>query len=389
MFEDYKKAYALREGGSESEQFYIPGFYFSVVTGELEKALDTSRAWARAYPRLSLPRLMTGRLYFSMGHLDQALPEFVEADRIDPRVAGNQGWLAFTYYALNRRSEAQAVAQRSVVQNPDDADMRTLLLDMAYTAGDDRAAESQMQWFSGRPEEYMSLEEQASEAITLGQRLKAQELLRKASDLERRRDLTVVGGIPDQDQALFGDCKAARKSAFPGAIALAVCFDTAQVAKSLATMEDAAKREPNRTQLNALLLPLTRAVLELKRDRPMQAIALLNSIGSFERVFPPVAYIRGLAFLKAGKGADAEVEFQKILDGKVVFPPVPANSYAINSVSYVGLARGAGMAGDVPKAKKAYEDFLALWKNADPDLPILTQARKEHGALLQKRVSLQ
>jgi len=173
------------------------------------------------------------------------LPEFVEADRIDPRVAGNQAWLAVTYYALNRRSEAQAVAQRSVAQNPDDADMRTLLLDMAYTAGDDRAAESQMQWFSGRPEEYMSLDEQALEAITLGQRLKAQELLRKEGDLERRRNLTVIGEISEQDEALFGDCKAARKSAFPGAIALAVCFDTAQVAKSLATMEDAAKREPN------------------------------------------------------------------------------------------------------------------------------------------------
>jgi eukaryotic-like serine/threonine-protein kinase len=377
MIEDYKKAYALREGGSESEQFYIPGFYFLFVTGELEKALDICGAWARAYPRLSLPRLMTGRLYVALGQLDQALSEFVEADRIDPRVAGIQGWLAFNYYALNRRSEAQAVAQRSLAQNPDDADMREEVLNMAYAAGDDRAAESQMQWFSGRPEEFMGLEEQGWAAITRGQRLKAQELLRKAGDLRSRRNLTPVGGISDQDEALIGNCKAARKSASPGAIALVLCFDTAQVATSLAATEDAAKREPNRTQLNALLLPLMRAMLELKRDRPMQAIALLNSIGSFERVFPPVAYIRGLAFLKAGKGADAEVEFQKILDGKAVFPPVPPYSYTINSVSYVDLARAAAMAGDVPKARKAYADFLALWKNADPDLPILMQARKE------------
>jgi eukaryotic-like serine/threonine-protein kinase len=322
-----------------------------------------------------------------MGHVEEGSPEFVEADRIDPRVAGNQGWLASIYYFLNRRSDAEAVAQKSLRQNPDDFNMHGLLQDMAVTLRDDRAAEKQIQWFSGRPEEYSSLELQASGALVLGQRLKAQELLRKAGELRSRRNLTPLGGVSDQDDALIGDCNAARKSAFPGAIAMALCFDSAQVVKSLATMEDAAKREPNRTHLNALLLPLTRAVLELKRDRPMQAIELLNSIGSFERIFPPVAYIRGLAFLQARKGADAELEFQKILDRKVVdcscVFPVAASSYAINSVSYVGLARAAAMAGDVPKAQKAYSDFFALWKNADPDLPILAQARREHNALAQ------
>ncbi len=385
VIEGYKKAYALREGGSESEQFYIPGFYFLVVSGELEKALDTFRAWARAFPRTSLPHIMTGDVYNTLGQLDEALPEFVEAVRIDPRVSGNLLSLAGAYYFLNRRLEANRVAQRSLKQNPDDYTIHALLLDMAISARDDQAAASQIQWFSGRPEEYMSLELQASEAVGLGQRSKAQEMLQKVGEMRARRNLAPVGGIHDQDLALVGVCQAARKSAFPGAIALALCFDPAQVAKSVAAVEDAAKREPTRTHLNALMLPLTRAVLELKRDHPNEAIALLHSIGSFERVYPPVTYIRGLAFLEAGKGADAEVEFQKILDRKVIdcgcVLPAFSSFSAINSVSYVSLARAAAMAGDVPKAKKAYADFLALWKNADPDLPVLAQARKELGQL--------
>lgn len=393
VIEDYKKAYALREGASEGEQFYIPGFYFFIVTGELEKAQDTFRAFARAYPRVSLPHLMTGNLYVEMGQLDEALPELVEAARIDPRISGNQVALAGLYYFLNRRPEAEAVAQRSLSQNPDDSTIHALLLDMAFTARDDLAAETQFQWFAGRPEEYIREEMEASEAVALGQRSKAQELLRKAAELRSRRNLTPIGGIRDQDEALIGDCEAARDSANPGTVALALCFDTAQAAKSLAIVEDAAKREPNRTHLNALFLPLTRAVLELKRERPMQAIELLDSIGSFERIYPQVTYVRGLAFLQAGKGAAAEVEFQKILDRKVLdcgcIIPAAASFSAINTVSFVGLARSAVLAGDTTKAKNAYEEFFAVWKNADPDLPILAQARREYGVLVEKRVPAQ
>jgi eukaryotic-like serine/threonine-protein kinase len=135
------------------------------------------------------------------------------------------------------------------------------------------------------------------------------------------------------------------------------------------------KLQPTATLWNAVGLPLLRATIELKRDQPAKAIELLQAAVPYERSNSGVIYLRGLAHLRMKHGPEAVAEFQKILDHKGAYWGT------LYPLAYVGLARAAALSGDTVKAKKAYQDFLALWKDADSDLPILAEARKEYGEL--------
>jgi predicted Zn-dependent protease len=157
-------------------------------------------------------------------------------------------------------------------------------------------------------------------------------------------------------------------------VALALCGDAAQTALALKRVEDAAAQRPGDTLLNAIQLPMLRAASELKRDQPSKAVDLLQPVMRYERR-AEVAYLRGLSYLQARKGVEAAAEFQRMIDREGTYwgPFYP--------VSYVGLARAAALAGDTAKARKAYQDFFALWKDADADIPILIEAKKEYAAL--------
>jgi predicted Zn-dependent protease len=127
--------------------------------------------------------------------------------------------------------------------------------------------------------------------------------------------------------------------------------------------------------VNAVTLPSIQAAIELNRDQPAKAIELLQSAAPYERAYPQAVYLRGLAYLRARQGAEASAEFQKILDHK------GANWGPYYSLSYVGLARAATLTGDAARRRKAYQDFLALWKDADPDIPILKEAKAEYAKM--------
>ena len=165
------------------------------------------------------------------------------------------------------------------------------------------------------------------------------------------------------------------------ALALAMCGDSAQAGKLAA---ETSKLYPNATVWNAVQLPAIRAAIELKGDRPAKAVELLASASPYERAYPEVAYLRGLAYLRLKNGADAAAEFRKILDhkganwGSTWQHPNWGQFY---SLSYLGTARGYALAGDTAKAKKAFQDFLELWKDADPDIPVLKQAKVEYAKL--------
>jgi predicted Zn-dependent protease len=156
------------------------------------------------------------------------------------------------------------------------------------------------------------------------------------------------------------------------ALPLALCGDAVTALKAA---EDTSQRFPVHTLWNAVFLPAIRAGIELSRNQPGKAVELLQSATSYERAHTSAAYLRGLAYLRARKGAEAAVEFQKILDHK------GANWGPFYSLSYVGLARAQALAGNAAGARKAYQDFLALWKDADPDIPILKEAKQEYAKL--------
>jgi len=386
-----KKAFSLVDRVTEHERLYIATRYYSSVTGDMDKTIDGYQAWTRAYPREGPPHTNLGVQYANAGQWEKAVDEEQQAILLEPKVAVAYGDLVIDYIRLDRFDEAKAIAEKAFAQKIDSANLHTLLLQLAYIQGDQAGVQREIQWASGRPEEYTFLNTQAAQASYLGQRRAARELSRRASEMARRRKLAAVaatyaGGQASTD-ALLGSCDLARTEAHAalalvsgdtlpaagGAIsALAQCGDVAEVEKWAG---EVSKLQPTSTLWNAVGLPALRATIELNRDQPAKAIELLQAAVPYERSNVGVLYLRGLAHLRMKHGPEAAVEFQKILDHRGAYWS------AFYPLAYVGLARAAVLAGDTAKAKKAYQDFLALWKDADPDVPTLAEARKEYAAL--------
>jgi eukaryotic-like serine/threonine-protein kinase len=387
--ENMTKAFALADRASERERLNIRAYYYYYATGELNKTADAAQLWVRTYPREALSHNLLGHLYYASGDWQKALAEYQEAARLEPQSAGFYGTQIAPYLFLDRFDEAKAVAERAFGRKLDAPSIHRQLLRAAYIQGDHGEAERQIQWLASRPEEYASLYEQAINAAVLGLLRTSEELLQRAGEMTRRRNLPEAvaryQAQAAQGDALAGNCEAARAKArgallpeqapadaLLAALPLALCGDAGVAQK---TAQDTSKRYPVNTIWNAVQLPSIRAAVELSRNQPEKAVELLRSAPPYERVYAYVPYLRGLAYWRAGKGTEAAVEFQKILDHKA------ANWGPYYPLSYVGLARAAVLAGDTGRARKAYQDFLALWKDADPDLPILKEAKQEYAKL--------
>jgi len=387
-----KKAYALLDRVTEKERLYITSQYNNYVTRDLEKTTETYQLYARTYPRDITPHVNLGVQYSNAGQYEKSIQEYQEAVRLDPRVSTAYSNLVSAYTFLDRYDEAKAIAEKAFAQKLESPSIHYDLLRLAYIQGDGAAAEKQIQWAAGRAEEYSLVSLQAENAYYLGQRRKAQELSKSAVDLAKRRNLSAVaaGYLAGEAwlAAIYGDCGSARTqareavalvdqdtagAAGSAAIAFGFCGDAAQAQKIAGEIS---KTSPTDTGWNAVFLPSIRAAVELKRDQPAKAIELLASAAPYERGYgSETVYLLGLAHLRARHGAEAAAEFRKMLDRK--------GSYwgPLYPLAHLGLARASVLSGDTGKAKKAYQDFLALWKDADSDLSILAEARKEYGAL--------
>jgi eukaryotic-like serine/threonine-protein kinase len=368
------KAFELRDRVSEREKLAITTFYY-MSTREWDKAMEAASVWTRTYPRSPLPHNALAQLHRQAGELEEALKELQEAYPLDPQNTAYVALLARAYIAVDRFDEAKAVAEKGIAQGLVSADIHGLLLTIGYLQGDHAAQDREMQWFAGKPEEYVGLSLQANEAKMLGQRTAEAELRRRAAESAGRANALARAaqlGAPDVlSEALMGDCAPARAGSNP--LALALCADAAQVQ---AIADAGTKQQPLSTAWNAVQLPILRAAMELTRDQPAKTIELLLPVTHYERGYPEAIYLRGLAYLRLRKGPEAAAEFQKIENlkgvswGTLYYP-----------LAYLGVARAASVAGDAPKAKKAYQDFFGLWKDADKDIPVLIEARKEYAAL--------
>jgi tetratricopeptide (TPR) repeat protein/tRNA A-37 threonylcarbamoyl transferase component Bud32 len=386
-----RKAFSLIDRVTEHERLYIASQYHNYVTQDLDKTIEAYQAYAQAYPRDLAPHVNLGVPYATVGQWEKAVEEEQQAIRLEPKAAISYSDLIAVYEHLDRYDEAKATARVAVSQKIDSAALHNALLRVAYIQGDQEAAQKQIQWASGQPQEYVFIDMQATNANYLGQRRIARELSKRAAEMARRRNLAAVAAGYAAGQAstdaLLGSCDIARTEAHAAlalvsgdtlpaaggaATALAQCGDAAEVEKWAGAVS---KLQPTATIWNAVSLPLLRATIEFKRDQPAKVIELLQSAVPYQGAYVGVLYLRDLAYLRMGHGPEAAAQFQKILDHKGAYWGV---QYAL---AYVGLARAAALSGDTVKARKAYQDFLALWKDADADLPILAEARKEYAAL--------
>ncbi|MFN2497546.1 MAG: tetratricopeptide repeat protein, partial [Pyrinomonadaceae bacterium] len=386
-----QKAYELRDRVSERERLFISAGYYDNVTGELEKYLETLELWKRTYPQHAAPPNNLALKHNDLGQFDKALEEAREAIRLNPGSASGYSLLAAAFVGLNRFDEAKEIIRQALAQKLETTAMHRTLYRIAFVQGDATTMKQQIEWTNGKPDEYVAQNWQAETAAFLGQLRKAREFSNHAFELAERRELKDVAaniavGAATRD-ALLGDCmlvkeqiaKAVRIShsqltMVHAGNALATCGEFSQTQTITGEL---VRRFPKGTLLNKVLLPLIQARIELHRGNPAQAIQLLEATRLYEGyALFQIAYLRGQSYLNQQRGADAAAEFQKILDHRGWQPTSP-----LYPLAHLGLARAAALSGDTTTARKTYQNFFALWKDADPDIAILQEARREYEEL--------
>jgi tetratricopeptide (TPR) repeat protein len=387
-----QKAYNLRDRVSEREKFYITAYsYYGLVTREREKYIETLELWKRTYPNDPIPHIQLSNLYDGDDLLDKAIEEAHEAIRLNPNAAAPRDNLAVAFMELNRFDEARDVYRQALEQKLDSTFIRTGLYSIAFVKGDAAAMKQQIDWLTGRPDEYNAQAWQAEVAVFSGQLQQARAFNQRAVELAlgRKQNDAAAQVLAGQMQieSLFGNCDRVREMASK---AFAISRDTATVQTASAAfslcgdadqaqplMDEISKRFPNYTLVNVVYWPLNHALIATRHGDPARAIQLLEPALRYEVVgnFWP-QYFRGKAYLSLHKGAEAAAEFQKIIDHRGWSP-----RSALYPLAYVGFAQAAVMNGDTAKARKAYEYFVLLWKDADPDTPTLIEAKKGYDKL--------
>jgi eukaryotic-like serine/threonine-protein kinase len=413
--ENQRKAYELRERVSEREKLYIASHYEHQALGDLEAARKTYELWAQTYPRDNAPITNLGAIYGALGEFDKQLAANQEALKLNPGSGLARANLVTGYLQVNRLDEAKATAQEAQAQHLDSPNIHFSLYSAAFLQHDTAGMEREAATLLGKPGfEDVMLINQSQSAGYAGQFAKKRELVRRAMDSAIRADeKETAAGYQSAGaayEAILGNASLAKEQAQASlalsngrdvegnaGVALALAADSVQAAR---VADDLAKRFPEDTLVQLEYLPQIRGAAALTSGNAAKAVEMLAPATPYELgqgLWP--AYIRGEAYLKLGQGSAAAVEFQKIVDhpGAVQNDPVGAlahlglaRAYALEAgIGHVGTAASAVQAGQSPaanpdalgKARTAYQDFFALWKDADPEIPILKEAKAEYAKL--------
>jgi eukaryotic-like serine/threonine-protein kinase len=395
--EDTRRAYELRARVSEWEKFYIESHYHHFATGDLEKARQVYELWAQIYPREQVAPNNLGVVYQALGQFEKSLAERREALRLGPSESINFSNLLFAHLHLNHLREARLVGEEAIEKNLYSPEMRLYLYQLAFLKQDVPGMARQFSSSLGKPgEENVILNLEAATSAYFGRLSKSRDYSRQAAiAADEAGEKEVAAGCEAAAalrEALFGNASAAsqhasrtlaesngRDAQYVAALALAFAGDSAR-ARTLA--DDLEKRFPEDTVVRFNYLPTLRGQLALNTPgNAAKALEALTIAAPYELGAPgnstfwtslyPV-YVRGQAFLASRQATQAAAEFQKILD----WPGIVLNE-PIGALAHIGLARAYSLQGEAAKSKAAYEDFLALWKDADPDVPILVAAKSE------------
>ena len=391
--ENARKAYDLRDRVSERERYRISAFYFQYVTGEVEKATEAYELWSKSYPSDMVPHANLGVIYSALGQYDKAITETEQQQKLEQTLSG-YGNLANSYINVNRLQEARKALDEAKQKNFDGLTIRADWYALAFLSGDKAGMEQQVAWAAGRPgEEDQMLSYHADTQAYYGKLGAARDLARRASDSAVRADAKETGAQWMALQAVreieLGNVNPA-KQLVARALALAPGRDvkvlsafalarTGEVAQSRTLLEGLQKSDPTNTYLKVYWFPVIEAAQDLAEHAPDRAVVALEPSLPYELGGPPPGvsmcppYIRGLAYLAQKNGTAAAAEFQKFIDHSGI-----VQNFVIGSLARLQLARAYAVAGDSAKAKAAYLDFLNLWKDADPDVPILKEAQAEY-----------
>jgi tetratricopeptide (TPR) repeat protein len=397
--ENIKKAYALRDRASEHERYRIAALYYGFVTGEQEQATQTYELWAKSYPQDMVPRGNLGVIYAELGQWDKAVEETQDALRLGPNSHVPFFNLSQAYLALNRPGDARKTIQQARERKLDGEGMHVVAYQVAFFEHDTAEMERQVAWSAGKPgNEGILLSFQSDTEAYYGRLVKARDFSRRAVDAAARNNSKETAALWQVNAALreaeFGNTAVAKQDVAaaltlaPGrdvkllaALTLARIGETAR-AKTI--LEELEKNYTSDTILKVYWLPAIKAAMELKANNSTQAVLSLEPAVPYDLAGPPQfqlgtmypAFIRGQAYLLAHNGAAAAAEFQRVLDHSGI-----VLNFVTGSLAHLQIGRAYALSGDTAKAKAAYQDFLALWKDADPDIPILKQAKAEYAKL--------
>jgi DNA-binding winged helix-turn-helix (wHTH) protein/tetratricopeptide (TPR) repeat protein len=385
-----KLAYEHREHVSERDRLSITYQYHFEVTGNQSRATETLDRWKALFPGEFQPVNSLAFIHNFLGRFDRAIEEGQEAVRRNPRHGYPYSNLAQAYRGMGRFDEARRVAERAVALEIETLPTRRLLYQLATIEGDEEAALRHLEWARDKPREFEMVAARAQALACAGRVSEARQLYEEAARTAELRALGDVGtghlawaswmemayGNTDAAQRLAHRVLARNPSYDPrlrAALTLAVS-GLASEAERIAC--EAANANPEHTFINSVLAPIVRAGIELSRGQPTRALAQLEIVVPYELGFIAALaplHLRAHSLLMQCAGAEAAREFQRILDhrGSDLFSP-------FYGVARLGLAQARAMSGDVKGSLEAYEQFLSAWHDADSDIPVLRQARKEY-----------
>jgi tetratricopeptide (TPR) repeat protein len=401
--ENTSKAYERRERTSDSEKFFITASYDSRVTGNFEKAQQTCEMWAQAYPRDARPHTyLSAFILPASARYEKSIEEAKKRLELDPHTAIGHIVLAAGYTSLDRYGEAENVLRQASERGLETPETLGQRYDLAFLEGHTTEMEQQVALSQRNADtENWLLDHQAFALAYTGRLRQARIKSQRAAYLAEQAAHSERAALSQAGAAVWnafsGDRVRAKSSAasalslsnqrevqYGAAFALALVGD---YVRSTALANDLEVRFPEDTSVRFSYLPVLRATVALKQGDPLKSIGLLQISapydlgtqrstihGLFGALYP--VYVRGEAYLAARRGVEAIAEFQKILDHRGI-----AISDPVGAVARLELARAYRLSGDNSRAAQAYRDFLVLWKDADPDIPILKQARAEFSKL--------
>jgi len=392
LADEYRnKAFELKDRASELENLYITAHYY-MDRGQLDKGIAAYELFKQTYPRDVTPYSNLAVEYvLNLGEFEKGLPEAQGALRVDPEDSRGYFLSAAAYLGLNRPDEAKTVLKAGLQHNPDFSYLHDWLAQVALAQDDMATLQKEESFLHSDPYAEMVLNNRHGDlAAAHGEIQKAQDLYGKARQTAQRLEIkeseASAWDAEGWMQALYGNRKqaiAAANSALPLSQSylaqLSTATDLALAGDSKRALDIAAKmaqKRPDDTLVQSMSIPLVQATVALGDANGAKAIEILKAAAPYDKINTAVLYIRALSYLKTGQANQAASEFQRILALQTFSPADP-----LMSLAHLGLARTYSLSGDKSKSRSEYQDFFALWKDADPSIPVLKEAKAEYAKL--------
>ena len=383
-----RKAFELRDRTSEHEKFYITDKYYNNVLADLPKTIENYELWIQTYPRDFSPRNNLAVAYGQMGNYQKSAEQALEALRLQPDDVLPYGNLIWSYINLNKPEEAKSIYKQAMDRKVDSGLLHEERFMIAYLEGDTAEMDRQVAALSGSAEQVDLIRDKGMIAAQQGRIKEARTLFQQAFDVAKKAGMDGLAGTAAAERGeleyWMGD-NAATKTWTLQALTLSN-NDPLMRAAYLAFAGDAGKAQalvtqqsaeyPQDTLLHTIDIPLVEAAVAIKSGKPQAAVEALKGAQPFQAAYPRVPFSRGLAYFSMKSGKEAVAEFTTVKNMHAVFPTLQ-----VHAINRLYLARALAMAGDTAAAKREYQDLVAFWKDADPDMPLLVQAKAEYAKL--------